>query len=178
MASVDALYRDAENLSSGLRLQVADAPRPGRACDEPSSGTVWAVGGGAKRVAWSGRGAPLGSIRLQRARCVRSSAPPPQQKNSKILALILAAPCSRSRSRLSSLWLLLLARLCYIYRRWRASPHALTILSEHTTSGYFLSPWSTWALGARDKQRPPRLISYMGYPDPRHIISHHVPESM
>ena len=65
-------------------------------------------------------------------------------------------------------WLLVLARLCYIYRRWRASPHALTILSEHTTSGYFLSPWSTWALGARDKQRPSRLVSYMGYPDPRH----------
>jgi hypothetical protein len=44
---------------------------------------------------------------------------------------------------------------------------ALTILSEHTASGYFLSPWSTWALGARDKQRPSRLASYMGYPDPR-----------
>ena len=69
------------------------------------------------------------------------------------------------------LWLLLLARLCYIYRRWLASPLALTILSEHTTSGYFLSPWSTWALGARDKQRPSRLVSYMGYPDPRHSPS-------
>ena len=33
------------------------APLPGVFEPEPNSGTVWAVGGGAKRVAWSGLGA-------------------------------------------------------------------------------------------------------------------------